>query len=142
MTTNEDLARLAEAATPGDLDTTGNEGDEYGYSETGKWYECPCCDGAGEVHGSTYCNFDDFAMGVQFFGIGNEFKNYEAFFRAANPARILSLLAENAALREALGQIVANCEPEDPPWRDAEQGRICIGEIARSALQADAGDGP
>lgn len=96
-----ELARLAEAATPGDLDTVPNPPSEYGGHSTGS-YECPACQGAGEVEGETYCNFDGLALGVQFFGIGNAFKNYEAYFRAANPATVLSLIAEVAALRGEL----------------------------------------
>jgi len=91
-----ELKRVAEAATPGDLDSAPERG-EYGHKETSKWYECPACDGRGEVHGATYCNFDGFALGVQFFGIGNEFKNYEAFFRAFRPETVLSLLSRLSA---------------------------------------------
>lgn len=102
-----ELARLAEAATPGDLDTVPNPPSEYGGHSEGV-YECPACAGQGEVEGATYCNFDGLALGVQFFGIGNAFKNYEAYFRAANPARVLALLSEIAALRASASVI----EPE------------------------------
>jgi hypothetical protein len=93
-----ELKRLAEAATPGDLDTCNDPPDEYGGKDPSGWLECPACGGDGEVEGVTYCNFDHVAMGVQFFGIGNEFINYEKFFRAANPAVILALLSERDEL--------------------------------------------
>lgn len=107
------LERLAKAATPGDLDTVPNPPTEYGGHSTG-YFECPACGGEGEVEGETYCNFDGVALGVQFFGIGNGHKNYEAFFRAANPATILALISqarEAERMRGALdsaGRILRN----------------------------------
>jgi len=97
----DELEALAKAATPGDLDTVNDPPDEYGGKSATGWYECPCCESVGEVEGVTYSNFDAVAMGVQFFGIGNEHKNYEAFFRAANPATILRLLSLARAGLEA-----------------------------------------
>lgn len=117
MTTPQDLAKLmavCEAATAGDLDSAPKSG-EYGYQETDKWYECPTCDGQGEVHGATYCNFDGVAQGVQFFGIGNEFKNYEAFFRTFNPETVKSLLRiaiEAGKAAEALAALIAIIDDE------------------------------
>ena len=89
----------AEAATPGDLDTVANPPTEYGGREKLDHYECPACHGEGEVDGVAYYNFDHVSMGVQFFGIGVEFGKYETFFRAANPAAVLELLATVEALR-------------------------------------------
>ena len=104
MLTEEQIAAIrarAEAATPGNLDTVNDPNDEYGGRSEGV-YECPMCNGDGSVDGVTYCNFDDVAMGVQFFGIGEEHGKYEQFFRAANPAAVLALLsALDAAIERA-----------------------------------------
>lgn len=97
----EEIRKRAEAATPGNLDTVNDPNDEYGGRSEGV-YECPMCNGDGSVDGVTYCNFDDVAMGVQFFGIGEEHGKYEQFFRAANPAAVLALLsALDAAIERA-----------------------------------------
>jgi hypothetical protein len=116
----EELKKLAEAATPGDLDTCNDPADEYGGKDPSGWLECPACGGSGEVEGVTYCNFDHVAMGVQFFGIGNEFTNYEKFFRAFNPATVLELIAEVERLRanfktvdEALSNV---CDERDEAY--------------------------
>lgn len=59
----------------------------------GAMIECPVCGGEGYASlGNDYCNFDNHAIGVQFYGIGPEFGLAEAYFRAANPATILALL--------------------------------------------------
>jgi hypothetical protein len=101
--TNEELEQLAKAATPGDFDSAD-------HTSSGS-YECPCCSGDGQVEGKTLTNFDGYAMGVQFFGIGNEFANYEAFARAANPATILALLSERAELLAAVERMRGALEP-------------------------------
>jgi hypothetical protein len=95
------LKRVAEAATAGDLETVPNPPNEYGGREQ-DCYECPMCQGEGWLDGVTYCNFDRVTIGVQFFGIGDEFKRYEAYFRAASPATILALIEENERLHVAL----------------------------------------
>jgi hypothetical protein len=41
-------------------------------------------------------------------------------------------------LRAALEAIADNCDPNDPPWKDAEKGRIDTGDIARAALDMKA----
>jgi hypothetical protein len=86
------LEKVALAVTPGDIDSAP-EGGEYGRKEAGKWYQCPACDGQGEVEGATYSNFDSKPIGVQFFGIGAEFGEWEAYYRAFTPATVLRLLA-------------------------------------------------
>jgi len=80
----ERLRAALEGVTPGDLDTS----DHIGRGN----YNCPCCEGEGAVEGKTFTNFDGFAVGVQFFGVGDEFAKYEAFFRAANPQTVRVLL--------------------------------------------------
>lgn len=47
---------------------------------------------------------------------------------------VVSLLDENDRLRAALRDIADNCDPDDPPWANAEDGRIQTGDIARKAL--------
>lgn len=64
------LERAALAATPQGIDTAQVVHD---------------CEG-------DYCNFDGAAIGVQFYGIGNEFGAAERYYRAANPAAILKLI--------------------------------------------------
>jgi len=80
------LETLARAATPQDFDSAKEE------IRIGGFFECPLCGGEGEVELSVdYCNYDNAAMGVQFYGIGKEFGTAEAYYRAANPATILAL---------------------------------------------------
>ena len=94
MTDYTELKRLAEAATPQEFDTA-EEKSGNGY------IECPHCGGSGEVElEADYCNYDGVAIGVQFYGIGHEFGAAEAYYRAANPATVLALIAENEALRK------------------------------------------
>lgn len=68
------LEALAEKATKGDL-LTAEEHIQH------EWQECPFCDGSGEVEASVYVNFDSKALGVQFYGIGQEFGAHEALWR-------------------------------------------------------------
>ncbi|MBE8590725.1 hypothetical protein IQK56_07160 [Pseudomonas sp. MAFF 301449] len=83
-----ELKRLAEAATPQEFDTA-EEKSGNGY------IECPHCGGSGEVEiEADYCNYDGAAIGVQFYGIGHEFGAAEAYYRAANPAAVLTLIAD------------------------------------------------
>lgn len=122
MTTNTDrevalsetiaeLRAMLAAATPGDLGTA----ERHTKSET---VECPACQGDGELDAADYCNFDGVALGVQFYGIGNEFGAHEKLWTAtikalpmlldaADPTRhretsTSSLSAENQRLRELL----------------------------------------
>lgn len=111
MIDREELERLHEAATKGDLTTA----ERHTESE---WVECPFCQGQGEVEAADYCNFDGVALGVQFYGIGKEFGAHEAlwcYLRNAVPD-ILNLLterdtlsAENARLEEANRTVAAEC---------------------------------
>lgn len=92
MSDYSELKRLAYAATPQNFDSA-EEKAENGY------IECPHCGGSGEVElEADYCNYDGAAIGVQFYGIGHEFCAAEAFYRAANPAAVLALIAENERL--------------------------------------------
>lgn len=96
MSDYSELKKLAVAATPQNFDSAENK-DENGYAE------CPCCGGEGAVLvEADYCNYDNVALGVQFYGIGNEFGAAEAYYRAANPAAVMALIAENEKLKTDL----------------------------------------
>lgn len=86
MSDFNELKRLALAATPQNFDSA-EEKAENGY------IECPHCGGSGEVElEADYCNYDNAAIGVQFYGIGHEFGAAEAYYRAANPRAISELV--------------------------------------------------
>ena len=53
---------------------------------------------------------------------------------SAVEAALVAAEAEREAMREAMELIESNCDPEDPPWREAEAGRLAVGAIARRAL--------
>jgi hypothetical protein len=98
MTDLDELERLAKAATPQDID--GAESNDL--LEPGSHIECPTCGGDGCVpREGEYLNYDGVALGVMFYGIGNEVGAAEAYFRAVTPAKILALVAEVRALRRA-----------------------------------------
>jgi hypothetical protein len=89
----EKLKALALAATPQDFDSAQ-------IKREGGWADCPTCGGDGTVSlGKDYCNYDGAALGVQFYGIGDEHVKAEAYYRAANPATVLELIAEVEQLR-------------------------------------------
>lgn len=93
----DNLERLAKAATPQNIDSAQRI-EHYG---DGSHIECPACDGEGHVElEADFCNYDGTAIGVQFYGIGNEHGAAEAYFRVANPAATLELIAEVRRLRE------------------------------------------
>ena len=92
MSEYKELKRLAELATPQDFDSAQA-------ASEGGWIECPCCGGEGSVEiGIDYLNYDDVAQGVQFYGVGEEHVNTEAYYRAAKPAAVLALIADRDAL--------------------------------------------
>lgn len=83
-----ELKKLAEAATPQDFDSAQVATHEG-------WIECPTCGGEGSVDlGGDYLNYDNEALGVQFYGIGDAHVKAEDYYRAANPAAVLALIAE------------------------------------------------
>lgn len=99
MSKYNELKRLAEAATPQNFDSA-EEKAENGY------IECPHCGGQGEVERQVdYCNYDNVAIGVQFYGIGNEFGAAEAYYRAANPAAVMALIADFDAEHARAGRL-------------------------------------
>ena len=94
----EEIAELRDAlalATANDLSTAEVHKDD-------EWLECPFCAGEGSVDGATFTNLNDKAVGVQFFGVGDQFIHNEAAFRAlwkCAPrllSHIAALEAENA----------------------------------------------
>jgi len=86
-----ELKRAALAATPQEID--GAQRIEH--YEDGSHIACPACGGEGDVpYEADFCNYDGVAIGVQFYGIGNEFGAAEAYFRAAKPANVLDLIAD------------------------------------------------
>ena len=94
----DEMERVAREATPGDLSTAEQRlGPDM--------FVCPVCDGEGDVPGAIHNNIDGVAMGVQFFGVGHEFGKYEAFFRAANPEAVLSLITRIRELEAGLDEI-------------------------------------
>lgn len=85
------LEALAAKATPGNLATA----ERHTESE---FVECPFCQGDGEVEAADYCNFDGKALGVQFYGIGDEFGAHEKLWRKLIdnlPTIIAALRAEH-----------------------------------------------
>lgn len=93
------LKQAALAATPQNIDSAQSI-DHY---NDGRFIECPCCSGEGNVElEADFLNYDGKALGVQFYGIGNEPGAAEAYFRAASPANILSLLARLESAESAL----------------------------------------
>jgi hypothetical protein len=140
----ERLRAALEGVTPGDLDTAD-------HTESGS-YDCPCCEGEGTVDGKTFTNFDGFAVGVQFFGVGDEFAKYEAFFRAANPENITALLdtieRQAAEIERLWGALVAKADEgmlvletlakmtPDRAHRHVREG-LSIAREARAALTGE-----
>lgn len=118
MSDHSELKRLAEAATPQGFDSAAVKV-ENGY------IECPHCEGEGQVElEADYCNYDGAAIGVQFYGIGLEFGAAEAYFRAANPAAVLALIAEVEGLRAQHGRDSAElrslCQARDDARKERD----------------------
>ena len=83
----QQLKALALAATPQNFDSAQIKRD-------GGEIECPACGGEGTVErGNDYCNYDNAALGATFYGIGEEHRNAEAYYRAVRPAVVLGLIA-------------------------------------------------
>lgn len=73
----QELRSLIAACTKGDLSTA----QRHIKAET---VECPACHGDGEVEAADYCNFDGVALGVQFYGIGEQFGAHEKLWSAVS----------------------------------------------------------
>lgn len=109
-----ELELLAGKASAMALDSA----DEVTKAEPSAMIECPVCGGEGYASlENDYCNFDNHAIGVQFYGIGPEFGLAEDYFRAANPATILALIQHVRELKcdaEKFQQIVCAVVREIP----------------------------
>lgn len=102
-----ELEAAANAATPQNLDSA----EEIIKADPDAMIECPVCCGEGYASiENDYCNFDNHAIGVEFYGIGTEFGAGERYFRAANPATILALLAERAELKRQMAAASVDAE--------------------------------
>lgn len=89
--TDELLAELEQLA--GKVGAMALDGAQTVEAANGAMIECPVCGGEGYASAENdYCNFDNHAIGVEFYGIGPEFGLAEAYFRASSPATILALL--------------------------------------------------
>ncbi len=149
-TTLDRLKAAALACTPLDIDTaqfTKGEDD----------VDCFYCGGEGFVHlEATHGNFDNCAIGVQFFGIGNEFGAADRYLREASPKTILGLIAHIEAMageleaakaqqisknHQTLIDIAAGecpCENNER-WED-DCNPVCKVREARSALSSASDD--
>lgn len=103
----QQLKALALVATPQEYDTAERV-DEGGHRD------CPTCGGDGIIeHVKGYCNYDGAAIGVDFYGIGPEHQNAEAYYRAANPSAILSLIEQVESL--AAPSVASAAKGDDLP---------------------------
>ena len=109
-----ELRALLAACTKGDLSTA----QRHIVCES---VECPACQGDGEVEAADYCNFDGVALGVQFYGIGQEFGAHEKLWTAV--ARSLPALLDRVeagevwkrhydAMAKAAGDLKAAIRPQ------------------------------
>lgn len=90
-----ELEALVAKATPQLLDTAEvHRADE--------WLECPFCAGEGSVDGETFTNYDGAAIGVQFFGVGDQFVHNEKAHRAVWAALPSLLALARAAVANGL----------------------------------------
>jgi len=107
-------------------------------AQSGRMIECPVCGGEGYASAENdYCNFDNHAIGVEFYGIGPEFGLADAYFRKANPATILALLAERKELikdRERLDWLAD--QGDDCQWMNILRVETDDFESLRAAIDA------
>lgn len=99
MSDFDEIKRLALAATPQDFDSAEiiDKADDLSFAS------CPLCDGEGAVEiVADYCNYDEVALGVQFYGVGSEHIDAEAYYRAIRPSVAIELVDEITQLRAEL----------------------------------------
>jgi hypothetical protein len=79
-------------------------------TEDGDRYECPLCNGDGEVDGDI--SYSKGASGIQAFGIGKDLNDMKAYVDAFTPSTVLSLIAEVESLKADLHNYmnIANTE--------------------------------
>ncbi|MGJ5824849.1 ead/Ea22-like family protein [Serratia sp. H402Y] len=128
-----ELKAAAMAATPQQIDGAQEK------TEDG-CMECPCCSGEGRVDvGADYCNYDNTAIGVIFYGIGDAHVAAERYFRAANPSTVLALLAELEAKDNRIAELErANTSQDD--HINQQQDRIESLEKTNAGLGRRLGD--
>ena len=124
MLTPEQLAELRDAAlgaTPQDID----KAEVIDTAQNGSMViDCPVCNGDGyAVLEGDYCNYDSAAIGVQFYGIGNEHGAAERYFRAAKPDTMLQLLAHIDAQQARITELEQDAARLDFIERMAKQSR-------------------
>lgn len=88
----EAIKKRAEAATPGQLQTAETIGDGM--------FECPYCEGEGELDAEFFENYDGKPLTAIFYGIGPEVKAAQELYENAK-TDILSLLDELERTRVA-----------------------------------------
>jgi hypothetical protein len=127
-----ELEKLARAATPQNFDSAKED------IRIGGVFECPLCGGEGEVELSVdYCNYDNAAMGVQFYGIGKEFRSAEAYYRAANPATMLKLIEIIRVQHQALNGVAKHGERErDGQWYSRSLDELLSAEVDEALAKA------
>ncbi|MEQ9887628.1 hypothetical protein ABRP55_13870 [Pectobacterium zantedeschiae] len=100
-----EVKAAAESSTALNLDSAQLVRDEDGC------FECPVCCGEGSVDAENdYCNIDGAALGVQFYGIGEEHVLAEKYFRSVSPSNITRLIDHIAALEQQLAAERARVE--------------------------------
>ena len=120
----EELERLVALATPQNLDSAEQHKDD-------EWLECPFC-AEGGVDGATYTNYDNSAIGVQFFGVGNQFIYNEAAYRALwNAAPALLAAAKREAETAECKAAARRLKPKTA-WIDLTRaGALVVAEMGR-----------
>lgn len=84
LTLADELMVLAGKATPQRLERAQTH-------DLNEPVDCPLCDGEGVVEVETYANYDDVAIGVQFFGVGDEHVAAHELYKLATPTNITAL---------------------------------------------------
>lgn len=133
------LEQAALAATPQNIDSA-----EIIETDGEKVIECPVCggDGFAALEGD-YCNYDGKALGVQLYGIGNEFGAAERFFRAANPAAALELIRRLREFERQRDRLLAALKTISDSEEYHGETVVCdfetLQSVARAAIAAAEG---
>ena len=130
VTLNQIKAEAVREAAPQNFDTAQDITRSY----RDHAYQCPVCSGEGSVDVAVdYCNYDNSAVGVQFYYIGDKGKTAEDYYRAANPAAILSLIQSHRELVEALKRIK---HMDSMSYHSLESAKITAREaLARAGVE-------
>lgn len=130
------LEHAARAATPQDIDSA-EKCERY---EDGSHIECPACAGEGHVPlEADFCNYDGLAIGVQFYGVGDEPGAAEAYFRAARPTAILALISRLECAEAAVAASSLRRTPS--AWLHATEPREAISDLRKREMMENAGAG-